>query len=118
MVIGKAYTGFFLECVRDSAENDVATAQRLFALQNKDHQRLVNTPSATVSAIRFFDALQKQPFITSACVMKLLKTTKPTAAKAIAALLDAKILKETTGKQRDRVYPYQGYLKILTSEDE
>ena len=50
--------------------------------------------------------------------MKTLKTTKPTASKAISVLLDAKILKETTGKQRDRIYAYQGYLHLLTEDTE
>ena len=50
--------------------------------------------------------------------MKALKTTKPTASKAITTLVDARILKETTGKQRDRVYAYHGYLRLLTGDAE
>lgn len=65
-----------------------------------------------------FDALPKQPIITAAGVMRRLRTSKPTAAKAIAALEAAKILRETTGKQRDRVYAYQGYLRLLTGDKE
>lgn len=114
----EGWTVFFLECVLESAENGVTTAQKLFALQGRDRQRLIHTASATVSAVRLFDALQKHPVITLAGVMKLLKTTKPTAAKAIAALQDAKILKETTGKLRDRVYAYHNYLSILTSDED
>ena len=36
---------------------------------------------------------------------KTLETTKPTAAKAIASLVEAEILRETTGRKRDRVMP-------------
>jgi Fic family protein len=50
--------------------------------------------------------------------MKILKQSKPTASKAISSLQDAKILKETTGKQRDRVYAYRGYLHLLTDDAE
>lgn len=109
---------FFLECVKEAAEDGVTTAQRLFALLNKDRQRLLNAPEVTVPAIRLFDVLPGQPVVTLAGVMKALKTTKPTASKAISTLLNAKILKETTGKQRDRVYAYQGYLRLLTSNAE
>lgn len=109
---------FFLECVKEAADDGVTTAQRLFALLNKDRQRLLKASGATVPAIRLFDALSGQPVVTLAGVMKALKTTKPTASKAISTLLDAKILKETTGKQRDRVYAYQGYLRLLTSDAE
>jgi len=65
-----------------------------------------------------FDTLPKQPIVTLAGVMKILKTSKPTASKAIAALEGTRILKETTGKQRDRVYAYQGYLRLLTGNTE
>jgi Fic family protein len=48
--------------------------------------------------------------------MELLKTTKPTAGKAIDALCKAGILAETTGRQRDRVYAYSAYLKVLAED--
>jgi Fic family protein len=114
----EGWTAYFLECVRETADNGVTTAQRLFALLSKDRQRLLNSPGATVPAIRLFDALPRRPMVTLAGAMKALKTTKPTASKAINALKDAKILRETTGKQRDRVYAYHGYLHLLTSDTE
>ena len=44
------------------------------------------------------------------------QTTKPTAAKAIDALVQAGILQEITGKRRDRVYAYRAYLATLSEE--
>jgi Fic family protein len=114
----EGWTAYFLECVLETADNGVTTAQRLFALLSKDRQRLLNFPGATVTTIRLFDALPGRPMVTLAGAMKTLKTTKPTAAKAINALRDAKILRETTGKQRDRVYAYHAYLHLLTSDTE
>lgn len=107
---------FFLECVRDAADDGVTTAGRLFALLSKDRQRLLGAPGVTVPAIRLLDALPEQPIVTLAGVMKILKTSKPTASKAISLLDRAKILKETTGKQRDRIYAYDGYLRLLTAD--
>ena len=46
--------------------------------------------------------------VTLAKTQELLETTKPTATKAIKALCDAGVLHEITGKQRDRIYAYQG----------
>ena len=45
--------------------------------------------------------------------MKLLDTSKPTAARAIDTLVGTGVLVETTGKKRDRWYSYQGYLECL-----
>jgi hypothetical protein len=44
--------------------------------------------------------------------------SKPTAIKAMDALQSAKILRETTGKKRDRVYAYQAYLQVLIEDTE
>jgi Fic family protein len=112
----EGWTEYFLECVRDAADDGVTTAQRVFALVSKDRQRLLDSSTATVPALRLFDALPNRPMVTLAGVMKALKTTKPTASKAIDVLQAAKILRETTGKQRDRVYAYHGYLHLLTAE--
>lgn len=112
----EGWTAYFLECVCEAANDGVTTAQSLFALLSKDRQQVLNASGATVPAIRLFDALPSHPMLTLAGVMKLLKTTKPTAAKAIDALERAKVLRETTGKQRDRVYAYQAYLDLLTSD--
>ena len=114
----EGWTGYFLECVHEAADDGVTTAQRLFALLSKDRQRLLNAPGTTVAAIRLFDALPRRPVVTLAGAIKALKTSKPTASKAISVLQYAKILRETTGKQRDRVYAYHGYLRLLTGDAE
>jgi hypothetical protein len=54
--------------------------------------------------------------VTLAKTQELLETTKPTATKAIKALCEAGVLHEITGKQRDRIYAYQGYLKVLAED--
>jgi Fic family protein len=114
----EGWTAYFLECVAEAAEDGVATAASLFALLNVDRQRLLGSRTATIPAIRLFDRLPDHPVITLAGAMTMLKTTKPTTAKAIKSLRDAKILFETTGRRRDRIYAYDAYLKLLTGESE
>ena len=41
----------------------------------------------------------------------------PTARKAIELLEALDVLRETTGKQRDRIYAYDEYMQVLTSGD-
>jgi Fic family protein len=114
----EGWSVFFLECVRQAADDGVAAAQRLFTLLNKDRQALLKTRAATIPAIRLFDQLPNHPMLTMQTAIELLGTTKPTAAKAVAALQQANILRETTGKQRDRVYAYHEYLQVLTKDTE
>lgn len=58
-------------------------------------------------------SLKKAPIITIATAMKLLETTRPTATKAVTALVDAGVLEEISGKKRDRSFGYAGYLDLL-----
>jgi Fic family protein len=112
----EGWTQFFLECVRDSAEDGVNAARRIHALLGKDRQAVVNHKATTIPAVRLFDLLPEHPMVTLAKTQELLETTKPTATKAIKALCDAGVLYEITGKQRDRIYAYQDYLKVLAED--
>ncbi len=114
----EGWTTFFLTCVQVAADDGVVTAQRLFALLNNDRQMLLKQKGVTIPAIRLFDLLPNHPMLTLSGVIELLETTKPTAAKAIAALCQVKVLHETTGRARDRVYAYRGYLQLLTKDTE
>lgn len=51
--------------------------------------------------------------VTSKWVVKACETTPPTANKAIESLCAAGILKETSGRKRDRLYAYLKYLDQL-----
>ncbi len=81
--------------------------------------RVTGTYQTTVvggETVRAFIPHTEHPIVTLPLAMKLLKTTKPTAGKAIDALCKAGVLHETTGKQRDRVYAYGAYLKVLAED--
>jgi Fic family protein len=112
----EGWTKFFLQCVAVAADDGVITAQRVFSLTGKDRERLLTQKKTTIPAVRLFDELARHPFVTLPLAMNLLETTKPTALKAIDALVRAGILHETTGKERDRVFAYHSYLQVLTRD--
>lgn len=107
---------FYLRCVREAADDGVSVSQRLFALISEDRGRLMASGTTTMPALRLFELLPMHPMMTLSKAIGLLKTTKPTAAKALGLLLSADVLKETTGKARDRVYAYHAYLLALTED--
>jgi Fic family protein len=112
----EGWTEFFLECVIESAGDGVDAAGRLNELLGKDRRTVVNHPASTLTAVRLLDLLPEHPMVTLSGAMEMLKTTKPTAAKAIDALRQAGVLEEITGKRRDRVYAYEKYLKVLAED--
>jgi Fic family protein len=109
----EGWTAFYLECVREAADDGVRAAERLFTLLGKDRARLLKSDRATLPSVRLLDLLPSNPIVTLSLATRLLGVSKPTAIKAIEALEASAILKETTGKRRDRVYAYQKYLDVL-----
>lgn len=114
----EGWSRFFLECVRDAANDGTAAAQELFAVTSRDRARLTSLRGASVAAIRLLDQLPSNPIVTLSVAIRLLKTSKPTASKAIDTLVRAGMLRETSGKRRDRVYAYDAYLEVLTRDTE
>ena len=112
----EAWCTFFLSCVIEAAEDGIQSATNIFRLFNQDRSRLIHNAAATVNAIRLFELLPEHPIINTARVVDLLSTTKPTAQKAIDALVSAHILSETSGKSRDRLYSYTSYLSELSRD--
>jgi len=104
---------FFLEGVATIAKEATDTARDLFALVNADRARALAAPASSVMAVRLFEELGQHPIVTIARVTELLEITKPTATKAVNTLVDAGILKETTGRRRDRTFSYAAYLDRL-----
>jgi len=109
----EAWTDFFLQGVATIADEAVTTAQEIFALVSADRERLLAAPGASVMAIRLIEQLPLHPVLSIPAVVKLLKTTKPTAGKAVQVLEQLHVLKETSGKQRGRTYAYAAYLEKL-----
>ena len=112
----EGWTAFFLQCVRESADDGVETARSLFTLVGNDRRKVSEYRATTVTAIRLFDLLPRHPIVTLQTSMKLLATTQPTAGKALDALCQSGVLEEITGKRRGRVYAYRAYLDVLAKD--
>jgi len=113
----EGWTAFYLRCVREAADDGVNVASALFELLGKDRRRLAGHQRSTVAALQLLDLLPEHPVVTATRVAKLLKITAPTARKAVEVAADAGILREVSGKQRDRVFAYHKYLQILTGDE-
>lgn len=114
----EGWLDFFLDGVATIAEEAVASARELFALVAADRARILSASSLSVAALRLFEGLPSHPIVTVSSVMKILDASKPTAGRAIEALVANGVLVETTGKRRDRWFAYQAYLDRLRAGTE
>ena len=109
----EGWTGYFLEGVAAIADEATASARDLFALIAADRGRLLTQDGTSVSAARLFERLPDRPILTIASAMRLIDVSKPTATRAVEALVSAGILVETTGRKRDRRFAYRAYIERL-----
>lgn len=109
----ESWLAFFLEGVAQVAEEAVIATRDLFDLITTDRGKVQSQKGATVMAARLFELLPESPMVTISGVTRLLSTTKPSASKAVSALVGAGVLGETTGRRRDRLFGYVAYLDRL-----
>lgn len=104
---------FFLQGVKETAQQAVTTAQDILRLFASDRQRIGTLRQQASAALLVHDVLQRRPVISLAAAARTLNTTIPTVSKGIQHLEKMAIVREVTGKKRNRLYQYQQYVDIL-----
>jgi Fic family protein len=106
---------FFLEGVHEQARDAVARARRLFELHRTYQQRL-QTARGSALPLRLVDQLFLSPAITVPQARETLGVTYRAAAQHVTRLEDAGILREITGRERNRLYVATEVLSLLESD--
>lgn len=83
-----------------------------------DRKKLEKLGRPAASALRVFQYLQTHPIVSVPEVTRGLKISSPTVRKSIGHLEETGILREVSGRQRDRRYIYDRYLAILSEGTE
>ena len=107
------WMAFFLEGVRETADEAVATAGRLVELFQKDRDRVQKGGRAAASALRVHDILKERPLVSLREVSRRTGLSFPAAASGMRLLMSLRIARELTGRKRDRMFGYDRSLKIL-----
>lgn len=103
----------FLNGVHDIAQQAVETTKSIQKRLEMDRKKIENLNLRTTIALGVHQMLQRQPFVTVPMVASYLAKSAPTARKAVENLEQMGILREITGKRRDRIYIYDKYVELL-----
>ena len=109
----EAWISYFMEGVRETADQAVITAQRLSALFLEDRGRIAKLGRGAGSALLVHHVLQQRPAQTIRSMQERTGLTGPTVTTMLKALEKEGIVREITGKQRNRVFVYDRYVRIL-----
>ena len=114
----EAWLTFFARGVKETAAAAVSTAQRLVQRAQADAQSIQAIKRRAGSALRVHQALQQRPVSTAAILARLSGVSLPAVNASLAALQDVGVVREMTGRRRNRVFSYAEYLKILAEGTE
>lgn len=114
----EAWLAFFAEAVRETATGAVETARSVVDLFKQDRTRIQDIGRGAGSAVQVHHELQRRPVVTVGWLVKRTRLSAPTVAKALEALIEQKVVREITGRQRSRVYVYGKYLDVLNKGTE
>lgn len=104
---------FFARSLADEA-NDAAQRIEAFEKLRELYHQLVVTPRASALLPKLVDHLFVDPAVNNAQVMSLFGITAPSAQQLLERLCELRILHETTGRARNRVYVAQAVIDLFS----
>jgi Fic family protein len=108
----ESWIEFFLEGVRETADDAASTAQQIHALR-EDRRRKLETAGATVNDLSLLDKLFTQPLVNAKWVGDALQVTPATANAILARFVKVGALREVTGRARNRIFRFDDYLALF-----
>ncbi len=114
----EAWLNFFLEGVVSTAEAAVGTAHRLLQVFDEDESAIRPQGRSRASAMQVHSALKAFPLITVPQIRERTGLSAPGVMAGLQVLEQLDIVRETTGRSRNRIYGYQRYIDILSEGTE
>lgn len=114
----EAWLDFFLRGVKEVAEQACEMARKIQQLHASDRQKIEQLGRPAASALRVYLHLQQRPVLLVSRTAKAIGISAPTVTKSLEHLRQLDIVKEITGRQRDRIFRYETYVAILNEGTE
>ena len=107
------WLAFFLDGIATAAQEAADTAERTLRLFANDRRKIQALGRAAASALRVQELMQRNPFVRIRTAAKSLELTIPTVTSALNHLVRLGIVKEISGRRRDRLFAYSRYVNMV-----
>lgn len=114
----ETWLAFFLTGVRDTAEQAANAARRTLALFQEHRRKIETLGRPAASVLRVFEHMQHMPIVSIPGAAEKIGISAPTVAKSLEHMQRLGLLRETTGRQRHRLFVYDAYLAMLNEGTE
>ena len=108
------WISFFLEGVTEVASNATASAKQIIEVFADDTARIQAQGRRASTILRVHSYFQRHPYSNISKASSAIGLSFPATSKAIDSLISLDILKEVSGRARDRIFAYRRYLAILS----
>ncbi len=109
---------FFLEGIALTADQAVQGSRTILDLFAADRRRIEGLGRPAGSALQVHEILQRRPVISVPQLGEELPLSRPTITSALGRMAELGIVREITGKRRDRLFVYAEYFDALTEATE
>lgn len=114
----EAWLEFFFDGVAQTVQEAVSTARHLLDMFQQDQTRIQQEGRRAGSALRVHQVLQKRPIASLRAMARGAGLSFAAAAAGVKLLEQLGIVRELTGKKRNRLFGHQQYLDVLAKESE
>jgi Fic family protein len=111
----EAWVKFFLRGVIETANEAVSTAKSIIELREKDREKMTGLGRGMRRGVILLDNLYTYPTVTIDRVKRITNLSDKAAGDLVSKFVEFGILKEVTGRRRNRKFSYTAYLDILST---
>ncbi|HUT86215.1 MAG TPA: Fic family protein [Elusimicrobiales bacterium] len=104
---------FFLNGMIETSKKGTRTLSKIIDFRKTIDRKLLSLGKKANMANKLVMELFSNPFVNAKETSQMLNTSRPTAANLLFSLEKIKILKEMTGKKRNKEYIFNGYLSLF-----
>ena len=112
----ESWLTFFVRGVAETAEEASLKARAIVELRERQRQVILGEGSST-NTLRLLDLLYERPMVDVNLVSEVLNLSFATANKLIEQLERLRLVREITGRKRDRIFRFQPYLDLFEDEE-
>ena len=109
---------FFLEAIATTAEQAVELAETVLQLFRQDERKVMASGIRRGSIDRVYRQFQRNPIMQVSTAVRTTQLSLPTVIRVLEELARIGILREITGKERNRIYRYEQYVNLLNEGTE
>lgn len=112
------WLAFFLRGAIEVSGQATETARRILSLREQHRRAITDSLGrAAGNGHRVLEHLYQHPIVSVNEVQRLIGTTYPAANDLVARLVNSGILREFTGKVRNRQFGYQSYIELFQDSE-